>query len=106
MGIYDLLQACEGFMWDEGNRKKNSILHDVTCDECEEVFFNQPLLLANDHLHSQNEVRFFALGRTNSGRAMFVSFQIRGDLIRVICARNMNSKEYRKYEKVEANSKI
>lgn len=106
MGIYDLLISCEGFMWDEGNRQKNLVLHDVTCEESEEVFFNSPLLIGSDRIHSQKETRYFALGRTNAGRALFVCFLIRRNLVRVISARNMNSKEYKRYEKAEANPNL
>ena len=36
---------CVGFDWDEGNIQKNWHKHKVTPSECEEVFFNQPLVV-------------------------------------------------------------
>ena len=32
-----------GFQWDEGNKNKNLIKHQVENWECEQVFFNEPL---------------------------------------------------------------
>jgi uncharacterized DUF497 family protein len=82
-----------GFEWDAGNRDKNWLGHRVSTNECEEVFFNLPLLLKLDPGHSSNESRYFVLGQTNAGRPLFVAFTARGDKIRVISARDMSRKE-------------
>jgi hypothetical protein len=92
----------DGFDWDEGNRDKNWLKHAVSTGECEELFFNLPLVVAVDVKHSASEERFLALGRTNGGRLLFVSFTVRGQLIRVISARDMSRKEREIYE--EANT--
>ena len=97
MAILDDLQSCVGFDWNEGNEGKNWEKHSVSDPECEELFFNDPLLASADPEHSGAEPRFFALGRTDAGRHLFVVFTIRGHLIRVISARNMTRKELRKY---------
>ena len=89
----------EGFNWDKGNSDKNRLKHDVTDGECEEVFFNSPLLLADDTKHSATEKRFAAFGVTDAGRRLTVVFATRERLIRVISARNMNRKEKEFYEK-------
>jgi uncharacterized DUF497 family protein len=60
------IENCEGFAWDEGNSNKNWPLHEVTDGECEDVFFNLPLIIASDKKHSDNEIRLFALGRTDA----------------------------------------
>ncbi|MCA9898459.1 MAG: BrnT family toxin, partial [Anaerolineales bacterium] len=54
----NFLSNLDGFEWDDGNRTKNWVKHQVSTAECEEVFFNLPLLLANDVQHSQEEQRF------------------------------------------------
>lgn len=87
--IYDV----QGFDWDDGNRDKNWLKHQVSNRECEEVFFNRPLVVADDRDHSQQEKRQYALGKTNAGRRLFISFTLRGDRIRVISARDMSRKE-------------
>ena len=91
------IDNCEGFEWDEGNSDKNWVLHQVTDGECEQVFFNLPLIIAPDTKHSQQEQRIFALGRTDADRWLFIAFVIRENRIRVISARDMNDREARKY---------
>ena len=93
----NVISNCKGFQWDEGNLDKNGYLHQVTHGECEEVFFNVPLIVASDIKHSQQEQRYYALGRTDTDRWLFIAFTIREDLIRIISARDMNEREMRKY---------
>ena len=99
------IENCEGFAWDEGNSNKNCHLHEVTDGECEDVFFNLPLIIASDKKHSDNEIRFFALGRTDADRWLFIAFTIRNKLIRVISARDMTKREERIYaEKIKRDT--
>jgi len=93
------LNTIGGFEWDEGNSDKNWIRHRVSKSECEEVFFNLPLLLADDTSHSQREKRYYVLGQTNAGRLLFIAFAIRDDRIRVISARDMSHRERETYAK-------
>lgn len=87
------------FEWDEGNIDKNFIKHAVTSEEAEEVFINQPLIVATDLKHSALENRFHALGRTSKNRKLFVSFTIREYKVRIISIRDMNKKEVLVYDK-------
>ena len=87
-----------GFEWDAGNLNKNSAKHDVTCREAEEIFFNQPLIIAPASTHSRAEPRFRVLGRTNQNRLLHLNFTPRGDKLRIISARPMNRKERTIYE--------
>ena len=87
-----------GFDWDAGNLQKNWLKHDVSPFECEQVFFNQPLLVAPDKKHSKTESRYYVLGQTDNGRRMFLVFTMRGKKIRVISARDMNRKECSIYD--------
>lgn len=91
----------EGFDWDDGNRSKNKIKHDVDTFEAEEIFFNIPLILLDDVKHSQEESRYHALGQTNQGRELHITFTIRDNKIRVISARNMHRKERKTYGKIK-----
>ncbi len=90
-------EGITGFQWDEGNIDKNFKKHGVHWTECEEVFFNKPLVVKPDLKHSQKEDRYYALGKTNNGRLLFIVFTIRQDRIRIISARDMNKKERRFY---------
>jgi len=101
MNNYNILRKCTGFEWDQYNSQKNWEKHKVTPAECEQVFFNQPLVVIEDIKHSQSEKRFYALGKTDLRRKLFIVFTIRNNLIRVISARNMNKKEKRSYEEYE-----
>ena len=68
--------------------------------ESEQVFFNAPLLLLADIKHSQMESRFHALGKTDEGRLLHITFTLHNDgkNIRVILARDMHKKERFIYE--------
>lgn len=91
----------EGFEWDEGNARKNADKHDVSQAEAEQVFFNEPLLLMDDVKHNQNEARLHAMGQTDTGRPLHITFMFRhnGAKIRVISARDMSRKEREYYAK-------
>jgi uncharacterized DUF497 family protein len=93
------LSKIVGFDWDEGNAGKNE-RHGVSMAEAEQLFFNEPLLLLLDPKHSYSEARFHALGRTNDGRLLHISFTLRNrdESIRVISARDMHRKERLVYE--------
>ncbi len=88
-----IINEITGFDWDDGNRDKNWIRHQVSNAECEEIFFNIPLLLADDKKHSQVEKRYYALGKTDAKRLLFIAFTLRENKIRVISARDMSEKE-------------
>lgn len=87
-----------GFDWDESNRYKSFVKHKITWLESEQAFFNQPLIIDPDIDHSRKEERFQALGKTNSGKLLFISFVLRKDLIRIISARPMSRFERKVYE--------
>ena len=94
------LARIEGFEWDEGNGRKSVEKHDVSQGEAEQVFFNDPLLVVQDVRHSLIELRLHALGRTDAGRLLHITFTLRDEarLIRVISARAMHRKERARYE--------
>jgi uncharacterized DUF497 family protein len=95
------LARCSGFDWDAGNTAKNWDLHQVTQAECEQAFFNRPILVTVDEGHSAEERRYAALGQTEAGRRLSIVFTIRETLVRVISARNMSRRERRIYERVQ-----
>lgn len=98
MDTYEPLAECEGFDWDDGNSSKNWEKHRVGDSECEQNFFNVPLVLAADKPHSQSEKRFYALGRSDTGRQLFVAFTIRNAYVRIISARQMTQREREVYK--------
>jgi len=101
----DPLGQCTGFEWDDANVEKNWDRHQVTPEEAEDVFFNEPLVVQGDVRHSHREKRYHALGQTGLGRPLFVAFTIRRDLIRVISVRDMTRREqnfYGRHEKTNS----
>lgn len=93
------------FEWDEGNRDKNLLKHEVTNEEAEEIFTNKPNFIFFDEKHSWLERRYMIWGLTDKGRKLSVFFTIRKNKVRIISARDMHEKERRAYEeKIKINS--
>lgn len=103
--IYKRLARSTGFEWDEGNAPKVMTRQNVSSGECEQAFFVEPFVVVFDARHSSKEGRWQALGQTTAGRGLFLVFTIRGTLIRVIAARDMNRKEREVYGEVKAKIK-
>jgi uncharacterized DUF497 family protein len=64
------LRQCTEIDWDAGNAGKNWEKHQGSDGECEQPFFNQPLIAMPDHEHSDEEDRILVLGKTDSGRKL------------------------------------
>ena len=62
------------------------------------------LVVAKDLEHSNREMRFYALGQTDSGRLLFVVLTIRQNLIRIVPAWNINRNEQKRYQQHEENN--
>jgi uncharacterized DUF497 family protein len=88
-----------GFDWDQGNARKSTESHQVSQSEAEQIFFNQPLFVLIDERHSGTERRWHALGVTDAGRRLHLTFTLREDdtKIRIISARDMSRKERQFY---------
>ena len=92
--------AIAGFDWDEGNRE-NCQRHGVSITEIE-ALFRRPHNISVDVQHSLTEERLRAIGKTRSGRSVFLVFTLRereGKIyLRPISARYMHRREVRHYE--------
>jgi uncharacterized protein len=101
----DILPEPISFEWDNGNLPKNLQKHDVTYQEAEEIFSNDPLIVTSDTEHSlPYERRYWALGRTRSNRRLFAAFTIRDNKVSVISVRSMTEIEEEVYEEFEKDS--
>lgn len=89
----DPLESCTGFDWDEANAQKNWDCHEVTPEEAEDIFFNDPLIVRSDEQKGKREKRYWAMGQTSTGRKLFAAFTVRRNLIRVISVREQNRRE-------------
>ena len=89
-----------GFDWDQGNWGKCQ-KHRVSIAEIEAVLRGDPQI-APAPRRSSTEERFIAIGRTVTGRALFIAFTLRNRdgarLVRPISARYMHAKEIERYE--------
>jgi uncharacterized protein len=92
-------QRIIGFQWDNGNARKSIEKHGVGQAEAEQIFLHEPLLIASDQRHSTSEVRLHALGQTDEGRLLHITFTLRVDQtqIRIVSARDMSRKERSHY---------
>ncbi len=106
MAINDVLLESAEFEWDSHNADKIHEKHKVTAAECEQIFFNLPLIVSEDVRHSHVENRFYALGQTDAERMLFLVFTVRKNKIRVISARTMSKKERRVYQAHEKAPEI
>ncbi|MEB3310504.1 MAG: BrnT family toxin [Snowella sp.] len=90
----------DGFDWDQGNENKCQ-KHGLSKIEIETLFKSQ-VWVAPDLKHSDHEQRYLAIGRSVTGKPIFVAFTLRTNgeksLIRPISARYMHQKEIEKYE--------
>jgi len=93
-----IFEQFSGFQWDRGNIDKNLTKHNVENWECEQVFFNRPLIVLDDPKHSVSEKRWTAFGKTDSVRFLVVIYTKRNNLIRIISARDMNKRERKFYD--------
>ncbi len=96
-----ILFNCTGFDWDKHNSEKIWLKHQVLPSECEQIFFNLPLVVAVAEKHSEKSIRYYALGHTDANRKLFVVFTVRAKKIRVISSRDMSRKERKEYESHE-----
>jgi uncharacterized DUF497 family protein len=87
--------------WDGGNREKRR-KHGVAIEDIEAILSGDPLV-APDMKHAALEDRLIAIGRSRSGRPIFIAFTLREKdgrtLIRPVSARYMHRREAERYEK-------
>jgi len=92
----EFFKGTVGFEWDAGNREKNLLKHQVSSTECEEAFFDPHKRILKEVLHvgeRGRETRSVVIGRTKTGRGLFVVFTLRKNKVRIISARDLNQKE-------------
>ena len=96
----DLTMRIFDYLWKKGFIEKLEQKHNVSRDEVEEVFRNNPHFdfVAKGRVKGENV--YWALGQTDAGRYLTVFFIYKGrGKAMPISARNMNLKERRRYER-------
>lgn len=86
------------YEWNEEKAAANLSKHGVAFDEAKSVFEDPLHVDFYDPDHSYNEQRFIMVGQSIQGRLLIVSYTERGDVIRLIGAREATRRERRHYE--------
>ena len=90
----------DDFIWLPDIVEKIAAKHGLTQDEAEEVFFNRPHFRFVESGFRSGEDVYAALGQTDAGRYVIVFFILKpGHLALIVSARDMDSKERRRYER-------
>jgi uncharacterized DUF497 family protein len=88
------------FEWDAVKAESNLKKHKVSFHEGLTVFHDLSVATISDPAHSETEIRSIAIGISNKGRLLVVSFVDRVDRIRLISCRKATKKERTTYEKI------
>jgi uncharacterized DUF497 family protein len=86
------------FEWSEAKALSNLGKHGVDFEEAQTVFRDPFAWIFDDEWHAQVEEREIIIGHSANKRLLLVCFTERGNSIRIISARQANSKERRDYE--------
>ena len=86
------------FAWDPRKAEANFKKHAVSFDEAATVFRDSLASIFDDLDHSTGEQREIIIGHSLSGRLLLVSFVERGEVTRLISARQADARERRKHE--------
>lgn len=88
------------FIWLPDIVEKLAFKHNVTPEEVEELFFNQPRVRFHEKGHIQGEDMYTALGQTYSGRHLIVFFIFKPNRrVLIVSARKMEPSERKRYAK-------
>ena len=86
------------FQWDNRKAKENLRRHNVSFEEARTVFSDFLSLTIPDPLHSEKEERLIIIGYSEKQRLLVVVHTERGDVIRIISARQATPYERKTYE--------
>ena len=86
------------FDWDKNKAERNLSKHEVSFEEAQTVFDDPLYVDFYDPEHSEDEDRYLLVGQSNRGRLLIISYTERGNLIRLISAREVTKTERETYE--------
>lgn len=86
------------FEWNEIKAGRNLAKHGVSFEEAKAVFEDPLYVDFYDPDHSEYEDRYLIVGKSYQRRLLIVSYTERGDLIRIISAREVTRAEREAYE--------
>jgi uncharacterized protein len=86
------------FDWDENKAVSNRSKHGVSFEEAKTVFDDPLYVDFYDPNHSEEEDRYLIVGESSQRRLLIASYTERGNLIRLISAREVTRTERKVYE--------
>jgi uncharacterized DUF497 family protein len=86
------------FEWDTAKEQANRKKHGVDFRTAAKVFLD-PYVIELDDPDATDELRFNAIGLVD-GRMLFVTYTVRGDVVRIISARGAEPHEKKKFQEI------
>ncbi len=86
------------FEWDVNKAAVNLVKHGVSFDEAKTVFDDPLYVDFYDPDHSDSEHRYIIIGMSQQGRLLLIAYTERGDVTRLISAREATRMERKTYE--------
>jgi hypothetical protein len=86
------------FEWDEDKAAANLAKHGISFEEARTVFDDPLYVDFYDPDHSSEEHRYIIIGESRQGRLLVASYTERGDVTRLISAREVSRSEREAYE--------
>lgn len=86
------------FEWDVNKAAVNLVKHGVSFDEAKTVFDDPLYIDFYDPDHSDNEHRYIIVGMSQQRRLLLTAYTERGDMTRLISAREATRIERKTYE--------
>jgi uncharacterized protein len=86
------------FEWDTAKERANHKKHDVDFRTAAKVFLD-PYVIEFDDPGATGELRFNAIGLVD-GRMLFVTYALKGEVVRIISARGAEPHEKRRYHEI------
>jgi uncharacterized DUF497 family protein len=87
------------FEWDPRKAAANTRKHGVSFEEAATAFKDTLGRASADRLHSEKEQRLILVGMSGRQRLLLVVFTERGDILRIISARQPTKRERDSYER-------
>jgi uncharacterized protein len=94
----DILTSTQiAFQWDPNKARSNQWKHEIIFESAATIFADPNLLFTVDPKHSNGEEREWAIGESDQGQVIVVSFIMRQDDICIISARPATKQEIKQY---------
>lgn len=91
------------FEWDMAKELVNIAKHGLSFREGMEIFFDSEIIHLEDPKHSTEENRYYAIGKSESGKILTVRYTLRENTIRIFGVAQW--RKWRKYYEKNSRSK-